>query len=114
MLREPAAIAKRFAELEASVEREILVFTKPPYAVEPAENLEGLELPVNARSRRAACTSARCYDDEAHAAAILAPFVAAGEQARVVDELPIKLVADRRASRDVHDGGPLSRASSRR
>ena len=44
LLREPAAIANRFAALEAAAEREILVFTKPPYAVQPAENIEGLEL----------------------------------------------------------------------
>jgi sugar-specific transcriptional regulator TrmB len=53
VLREPAAIARRFAELEASVEREILVFTKPPHAVEPAENVEGpklLERRIEARS----------------------------------------------------------------
>src|SRR5215475_6329211 len=30
LLREPAAIARRFGELEASTEREILVFTRPP------------------------------------------------------------------------------------
>ena len=44
LLREPAAIGERFAELEAAAEREILVFTKPPYAVQPAENVAGLQL----------------------------------------------------------------------
>jgi HTH-type transcriptional regulator, sugar sensing transcriptional regulator len=90
VLREPAAIAKRFSELEASVEREILVFTKPPYAVDLAENVEGLmllERNVEARS----VYERSIYDHPASVAAIR-EFVAAGEQARVVDELPIKLV----------------------
>jgi sugar-specific transcriptional regulator TrmB len=90
VLREPAAIGRRFAELEASVEREILVFTKPPYAVEPAENVEGLKLlerKVQARS----VYERSIYDHPAHVEAIQT-FIAAGEQARVVDELPLKLV----------------------
>src|SRR3954452_18166616 len=44
VLREPGALATRFAELQAGVEREILIFTKPPYATPPAENVEGLRL----------------------------------------------------------------------
>jgi HTH-type transcriptional regulator, sugar sensing transcriptional regulator len=90
VLREPAAIAKRFAELEASVQREILVFTKPPYAVEPAENVEGLkvlERNIEARS----VYERSIYDHPAHVTAIR-DFIAAGEQARVVDRLPLKLV----------------------
>ena len=90
VLRDPAAIAKRFTELEDSVEREILVFTKPPYAVDPAENVEGLKLlerKIEARS----VYERTIYDHPAHVAAIRM-FVAAGEEARVVDELPLKLV----------------------
>jgi sugar-specific transcriptional regulator TrmB len=90
VLRDPAAIGKRFSELEAAVEREILVFTKPPYAIEPADNVEGLQLlerGVEARS----VYERSLYDDEAQVAAVR-HFVEAGEQARVVDELPLKLV----------------------
>jgi sugar-specific transcriptional regulator TrmB len=90
VLREPAAIGARFAELEASAQREILVFTKPPYAVEPGENVAGLQLlerGVEARS----VYERSVYEDEAVVAAVRR-FVAAGEQARVVDELPLKLV----------------------
>jgi sugar-specific transcriptional regulator TrmB len=90
VLRDPAVIAKRFAELEATVEREILVFTKPPYAVEPAENVEGLALlrrNVEARS----VYERSVYENDATVEAVRT-FVAAGEQARVVDELPLKLV----------------------
>src|SRR5690242_6578702 len=90
VLRDPAVIAKRFAELEATVEREILVFTKPPYAVEPAENVEGLALlrrNVEARS----VYERSVYENDATVEAVRT-FIAAGEQARVVDELPLKLV----------------------
>lgn len=90
VLHEPAVIAKRFAELEATTQREILVFTKAPYAVEPAENVEGLELlrrNIEARS----VYERSIYDQPAHVDAIRT-FIAAGEQARVVDELPLKLV----------------------
>jgi sugar-specific transcriptional regulator TrmB len=90
LLREPAAIAKRFTALEATAEREILVFTKPPYAVQPDENVEGLELlgrQIEARS----VYERSIYDDPAHAKAVRS-FVAAGEQARVVEQLPLKLV----------------------
>ena len=90
VLRDPAAIGKRFAELEASVEREILVFTKPPYAIEPADNVAGLQLlgrGVEARS----VYERSLYDDTAQVEAVR-HFVEAGERARVVDELPLKLV----------------------
>lgn len=90
VLRDPAAIGRRFAELEATVEREILVFTKPPYAVDPANNVEGLKLlerKIEARS----VYERSVYDDPRQSDAIRI-FVAAGEQARVVDHLPLKLV----------------------
>src|SRR6476620_6821519 len=42
VLRDRRAINERFAELQAQVKSEILVFTKPPYATPPQENVEGL------------------------------------------------------------------------
>jgi sugar-specific transcriptional regulator TrmB len=90
ILREPVAIGKRFAELEASVEREILVFTKPPYAIEPADNIAGLELLARGVEARSVYERS-LYDDQAQVAAVR-HFVDAGERARVVDQLPLKLV----------------------
>lgn len=90
VLREPGAIAKRFAELEASATKEIFVFTKPPYAVEPAQNRAGLEL--LARGVEARSVYERSVYDDAAVVEAVREFVAAGEQARVVDELPLKLV----------------------
>jgi sugar-specific transcriptional regulator TrmB len=90
VLREPVAIANRFTELQAAATREILVFTKPPYAVEPAENVAGLELMARGVEARSVYERS-VYDDPAVVDAVRS-FVAAGEQARVVDELPLKLV----------------------
>src|SRR6185295_5936854 len=40
VLRDDRAINERFSQLQANVKREILVFTKPPYAMPPQENVE--------------------------------------------------------------------------
>jgi HTH-type transcriptional regulator, sugar sensing transcriptional regulator len=90
VLREPGAIGNRFAELQAAAEREILVFTKPPYAVEPPENVAGQELLARGVSARSVYERS-VYEDAAVVEAVRA-FTAAGEQARVVEELPLKLV----------------------
>lgn len=90
VLREPATIARRFGELQASAEKELLVFTKPPYAVEPGENVEGVELLSRGVVARSVYERS-VYDDPAVVAAVRR-FVEAGEQARVVDRLPLKLV----------------------
>jgi sugar-specific transcriptional regulator TrmB len=89
VLREPAAVAARFAELEATVEHEILVFTKPPYAIEPGANVAGLQLLARGVEARSVYERT-IYDDEKQVEAV-SSFIAAGEKARVVDELPLKL-----------------------
>jgi sugar-specific transcriptional regulator TrmB len=88
VLREPGAIATRFAELQAAVESEILVFTKPPYATPPAENVEGLRL-LQKHSARSVYERS-VFDHPEHVAAIR-KFIDTGEHARVVERLPIKL-----------------------
>jgi sugar-specific transcriptional regulator TrmB len=90
VLREPAAIAKRFGELQAGAQKELLIFTKPPYAVPPAENVEGLELLSRGVVARSVYERS-VYDDTAVVEAVRR-FVETGEQARVVDHLPLKLV----------------------
>jgi HTH-type transcriptional regulator, sugar sensing transcriptional regulator len=90
VLRGRSLVARRFAEYEASAQREVLVFTKPPYALEPGENVEGLELlrrGIEARS----IYERSILDNPAQVAAIT-EFITAGEQARLVEELPLKLV----------------------
>jgi len=89
VLRDRRAINERFAELQASVKREILVFTKPPYATPPQENVEGQQV---ARSHKArAVYEFSAFDDPAFVAGVRA-FVEAGEEARFVPHLPLKLV----------------------
>jgi sugar-specific transcriptional regulator TrmB len=90
VLREPAAIAKRFGELQAGAQQELLIFTKPPYAVDPGENTEGLELLARGVVARSLYERS-VYDEEAVVGAVR-KFIEQGEQARVVDHLPLKLV----------------------
>jgi sugar-specific transcriptional regulator TrmB len=89
VLRDRRAINERFAELQASVKDEILVFTKPPYATPPQENVEGLEVTQSHRARSVYELSA--FDDPAFVRGVKA-FLAAGEEARFVPQLPLKLV----------------------
>ena len=89
VLRDRRAINERFAELQASVKREILVFTKPPYATPPQENVEGLQVTRTHEAR--SIYEYSVFDDPAAVEGIRR-FIEAGEQARVVPELPLKLV----------------------
>ncbi len=89
VLRDRRAINERFRELQASIKFEILVFTKPPYATPPQENVEGLEV---TRSHRVRTVYERSILDDPATAAGVRRFVELGEEARFVDELPLKLV----------------------
>ena len=89
VLRDAGAVNERFGELQAGVKREILVFTKPPYATQPQENLEGLEVSRTVRARSVYEMSA--FDDPAFIRGV-ERFIEAGEEARFVDVLPLKLV----------------------
>jgi sugar-specific transcriptional regulator TrmB len=89
VLRDRRAINERFGELQEGIEREILVFTKPPYAKPAQENTEGLEVTQNHRARSVYEFSA--LDDPDFAAGVRR-FIAAGEEARFVERLPLKLV----------------------
>ncbi len=89
VLRDKHAINERFGELQAGVKREILVFTKPPYATPAQENVGGLEVARTHVARSVYELSA--FDDPAFAEGIRR-FLAAGEEARFVPHLPLKLV----------------------
>lgn len=89
VLRDRGAINERFAELQSQVKREILVFTKPPYAKPPQENIEGLEVTRTHDAR--SVYEASIFDDPATTEGVRR-FVDAGEKARFVDRLPLKLV----------------------
>ena len=89
VLRDRRAINERFAELQAQVKREILVFTKPPYAMPPQENVEGLAVSREHMARSMYEFSA--FEDPAFIRGVQT-FIEAGEEARFVPELPLKLV----------------------
>lgn len=89
VLRDTRAINERFAELQAAVKDEILVFTKPPYATPPQENVEGLEVIQTHEAR--SIYEYSVFDQPAVMRGVQR-FVEAGEQARFVPSLPLKLV----------------------
>jgi sugar-specific transcriptional regulator TrmB len=89
VLRDRRAINERFGALQAGVRQEILVFTKPPYATPIEENVDGIEV---ARNHDAySVYELAALEDPAFVEGVRR-FVAAGEQARFVPELPMKLV----------------------
>ena len=89
VLRDRRAINERFAELEAGIKEEILVFTKPPYATPVFEHEEGLQV-VSSHSARSVYEYS-AFDD-ARSAEAIRRYIDAGEEARFVPELPLKLV----------------------
>jgi hypothetical protein len=89
VLRDRRAINERFAELQGAVKKEILVFTKPPYATPPQENIEGLEVIQTHEAR--SLYEFSVFDDPAVMRGVQR-FVESGEDARFVPELPLKLV----------------------
>jgi HTH-type transcriptional regulator, sugar sensing transcriptional regulator len=89
VLRDRRAINERFAELQTQVKREILVFTKPPYATPPQENVEGLEVTRTHDAR--SLYEFSVFDDPAVMRGVQR-FVDSGEDARFVASLPLKLV----------------------
>ncbi len=90
VLRDRRAINERFAELQAAVKFEILVFTKPPYATPPQENVEGLQVVTRTHAARSAYEFS--IFEDASAVEGVRRFIEAGEEARFCPELPMKLV----------------------
>ena len=89
VLRDRSAINERFGELQEGVQDEILVFTKPPYAKPAHENVEGLQVTRTHKARSVYEYSA--LDDPDFAQGVRR-FIEAGEEARFVEQLPLKLV----------------------
>lgn len=88
LIRSPEAIAKRFNELQRSTVREMLTFSKMPAAVRVDKNDVGLEL---ARTRVLRTVYESSLLDDPLTCDGVQRFIAAGEQARFVEELPMKL-----------------------
>jgi sugar-specific transcriptional regulator TrmB len=90
VLRGRTAINQRFAEIQANCQREILIFTKPPYARPPQENLEGLET-LKRNIRACSIYEYRVLQNEETRQAV-DYFISHGEEARFIEHLPLKLV----------------------
>lgn len=90
VLRGKQAINERFAKVQANCEREILIFTKPPYATMPQENETGLQTLQRKIEARSLYEYDALASDETRQA--IAQFITQGEQARFVPSLPLKLV----------------------
>jgi HTH-type transcriptional regulator, sugar sensing transcriptional regulator len=90
VLRGQTAINQRFAEIQANCQREILIFTKPPYARPPQENLEGLE--TLKRNVRACSIYEYSVLQNEETRQAVAYSIRHGEVARFVEHLPLKLV----------------------
>lgn len=93
VLRDPKAIAERFASIQEQATQELLSFCKPPF-VAPAANDEGIA--AVRRLRRAGGRACAVYTHEALGDAEVLEnvnrFGAAGEEARFTPELPLKLI----------------------
>jgi hypothetical protein len=91
ILRDRSMLAERFVQVQQEAQFELLTFAKPPYAL--IGNPVGLEA---TRRITAAGGDVRCVYDETvlsddRVLAAVAEFTEAGEQARVVAEVPMKL-----------------------
>ncbi|WP_042381614.1 TrmB family transcriptional regulator [Streptacidiphilus melanogenes] len=93
VLRDSADISERFARLQTTAERELLSFSKPPWFT-PPENLAGLE--ASARLHAAGRTVRSLYSREVledpALVEVMHLFVDAGEEIRIADELPLKMI----------------------
>jgi sugar-specific transcriptional regulator TrmB len=89
VLRDKDAVNERFGELQAGIEKEILVFTRPPYATPAQENVEGIEV-TRAHEARSVYEFSALHDPDFLDG--VRRFIEAGEQARFVERLPLKLV----------------------
>lgn len=100
-LMSPALVKGAYDEMLAGAEQELLMFTRPPYAVAPGRPKDAV-LAMMARGVRARVLyqADKWEEPEAYAARQeLGAYHAAGVEARLVDDLPIKLVVvDRRVA----------------
>jgi sugar-specific transcriptional regulator TrmB len=88
VIRDRETISRRFVELQAEVRQEMLVFSKSPAALRVDRNTAGMELAATHILRSVYEFSV--LEDPVQREGVRR-FVMAGEQARFVQELPMKL-----------------------
>ncbi len=86
VLRDPHALADRVLDLQESASFEMLMFVKPPYAIPLHEGLARTESASNFRS----IYEVSALDDPGYLE-VVRRFIDVGEQARFVQQLPLKL-----------------------
>ncbi|MDI5965290.1 helix-turn-helix domain-containing protein [Streptomyces sp. SL13] len=93
VLRDPKAIAERFADIQEHVRYELLSFNKPPF-VTPTVNTEGITAVHRLCRAQGEARAIYTYDvlDDPDITDNVQQFGQAGEQARFVQDLPLKFV----------------------
>jgi sugar-specific transcriptional regulator TrmB len=93
VLRDPKAIAERFADIQEQAARELLSFSQRPFLA-PVANTEGIA--AVRRLRRAGGRARAIYThdalNDAEVREHVRCFSEAGEEARFIAELPLKLI----------------------
>jgi sugar-specific transcriptional regulator TrmB len=88
VIRDPETLGKRFNELQRQTAREMLTFSKSPYAVRLDRNTTGMDLARQHMLRTVYELSALGEPVQREG---VRRFIEAGEQVRFVTELPMKL-----------------------
>lgn len=93
VLRDPKAIAERFADIQEQARHELLSFNKPPF-VTPTANTEGITAVRRLCRAQGEARAIYTYDvlDDPGISENVQEFGQAGEQARFVQDLPLKFV----------------------
>jgi sugar-specific transcriptional regulator TrmB len=93
VLRDAADISDRFARIQSEAERELLSFSRPPW-VTPSENLAGLEALARLYAAGRAVRSLYSRDvlDDPIMREVVRRFSDAGEEIRIAESLPLKLI----------------------
>jgi HTH-type transcriptional regulator, sugar sensing transcriptional regulator len=93
VLRDPKAIAERFEDIQGRADRELLSFCKPPYMT-PAVNTEGITVVRRLRGAGGTVRAIYTHDtlEDVDLRENVERFGEAGEEARYVEDLPLKLV----------------------
>jgi len=94
VLKDKKQIGERWLELQKNAKNEILVFNKAPYAIPFTENLNEEIYVLKKKIKYKGIYEYRDIKTESErekSITIISSFVYAGEEARIVKELPIKL-----------------------
>ncbi|MFA7361584.1 MAG: helix-turn-helix domain-containing protein [Candidatus Kapaibacterium sp.] len=85
----------RFLSIEANADKEILFFSKGPYVVELGENVSKVENACNSQVKVKSIyesMDAKTREEKNNLIRLIRRYESVGEEARIINELPIKLV----------------------